>query len=98
MGRSSKKIHKRKIQILAFANNHYAGYGLAQLSSSANCGGELGRRTETQSSGGPRSTIQMKAHGAVLIAAFFVVSLPIHAGGSLAGNDSNDASSTSSTS
>jgi uncharacterized protein YecE (DUF72 family) len=21
------KVHKRKIQILAFANNHYAGYG-----------------------------------------------------------------------
>lgn len=22
-----KTVHKRKIQILAFANNHYAGYG-----------------------------------------------------------------------
>ena len=22
-----KKVHERKIQILAFANNHYAGYG-----------------------------------------------------------------------
>ena len=26
-----KTVHKRKIQILAFANNHYAGYGPGTL-------------------------------------------------------------------
>ena len=26
-----KKVHERKIQILAFANNHYAGYGPGTL-------------------------------------------------------------------
>ena len=26
-----KTVHKRKIQILAFANNHYAGYGLGTI-------------------------------------------------------------------
>jgi uncharacterized protein YecE (DUF72 family) len=23
----TRRVHKRKVQILAFANNHYAGYG-----------------------------------------------------------------------
>jgi hypothetical protein len=26
-----KKVHKRKIQIYAYANNHYAGYGPATV-------------------------------------------------------------------
>jgi uncharacterized protein YecE (DUF72 family) len=26
-----KKVHERKIQILAFANNHYAGFGPGTL-------------------------------------------------------------------
>jgi hypothetical protein len=34
-----KTVHKRKIQIPAFANNHFAGFGPVQSNSSGNSGG-----------------------------------------------------------
>ena len=45
-----KPIHKRKVQILAFANNHYAGYGPGTIekfrnSGSAKAAGRLRRRS-----------------------------------------------------
>ena len=44
------------------------------------------------------ANVSSQIYDAFLAAAFFFVSLPIHAGASLAGNDSSDASSTMSSS
>ncbi len=48
------KVHKRKIQILAFANNHYAGYGPGTIEQFR----ELWRRQVGETEKGNRSAKQ----------------------------------------
>jgi len=52
-----KKVHERRIMILAFANNHYAGHGPATVELFRNLWGDdallkphIPRRTEKQTS------------------------------------------------
>jgi hypothetical protein len=52
-----KTVHKRKIQILAFANNHYAGYGPGTVE----LFGELWRRAVGGKTGSSRSRGMVRA-------------------------------------